>query len=208
MSVKQKKTEETHNDHQPESQQHDPNHDEISEPENEHQDLSENETIDELDILIEEQQKRINELEEEIKHIRDTQLRKAAEMENMRRRLQREREQIFQLSKETAVQDFLPVSDDLQRTLEAIEKDTTKENSGLLDGIKLVANKFDQILEQHGVERINQTGVPFNVDLHDALLRQKPEDDSVESGTVLQVIENGYRMGEKTLRHAKVIVSE
>lgn len=208
MSVKQQKTEETRDDHQPESQQHDLNRDEISEPENEHQDLPENETTDELDTLIEEQQKRINELEEEIEHIRDTQLRKAAEMENMRRRLQREREQIFQLSKETAVQDFLPVSDDLQRTLEAIEKDATKESSGLLDGIKLVADKFDQILEKHGVERINQTGVPFDVDLHDALLRQKPEDDSVESGTVLQVIENGYRMGEKTLRHAKVIVSE
>jgi molecular chaperone GrpE len=64
------------------------------------------------------------------------------------------------------------------------------------------------VLTKHDVERINQTGVPFDVDLHDAMMRQKAEDGSVESGTVLQVIENGYRMGDKTLRHAKVIVSE
>ncbi len=162
--------------------------------------------INELDELVVMQQAKINELEEELAQLRDTQLRKAAEMENMRKRLQRERDQIFQISRESAVLDFLPVSDDLQRTLDAMKKDDSGE--AYIDGIKMVAKKFEEILEKQGVTKINETGVPFDVELHDALLSQKPEDESIESGTVIQVIENGYRIGEKTLRHAKVIVSQ
>ncbi|MCC5906764.1 MAG: nucleotide exchange factor GrpE [Balneolaceae bacterium] len=164
------------------------------------------ETEQELDQLIEDQQVKIQELEEELKHVRDTQLRKSAEMDNMRKRLQREREQIFQSAKEAAVQEFLPVSDDLLRTLDAMKND--EAGAVYLNGIKMVANKFDDVLKKYGVTRIDQAGVPFDVNLHDALLSQKADDDNIESGIVLQVVENGYMMGDKTLRHAKVIVSE
>ena len=161
---------------------------------------------DEADQLIEDQQQRIRELEEEIAQIKDAQLRKAAEMDNMRKRLNRDREMIFQSAREAAVIEFLPISDDLLRTLDAMK--SASGESPYLDGVEMVANKFDDILAKHNVKRIDQTGVPFDVDLHDAMLRQKPEDDSIESNTVLQVVENGYQMGDKTLRHAKVIVSE
>ncbi len=161
---------------------------------------------DDLDQLIEDQQKRISELEEELQQVKEKQLRKAAEMENMRKRLQREREMIFQTAREAAIEEFLPVNDDLVRTLQALEN--SDADSSYLEGVKMVAEKFDEVLNKHGVKRIDETGVPFDVDLHDAMLSQKPEDDSIESGTVLQVIENGYTIGEKTLRHAKVIVSE
>lgn len=158
------------------------------------------------DKLIEDQQQRIRELEEEISRIKDTQLRKVAEMDNMRKRLNRDREMIFQSAREAAIIEFLPISDDLLRTLDAMK--SASGESPYLDGVELVANKFDDILAKHNVIRIDQAGVPFDVDLHDAMLRQKPEDDSIESNTVLQVVENGYQMGDKTLRHAKVIVSE
>jgi molecular chaperone GrpE len=164
------------------------------------------EEIEDTDQLIEEQQKRINELEEELEKIKDSQLRKAAEMENMRKRMRRDREQIFQTAREAALEAFLPINDDLIRTLQAMKENDA--NSSYVDGVQLIANKFEDVLEKHDVERIDETGVPFDVDLHDAMLRQKPEDDSVESGTVLQVLENGYRIGDKILRHAKVIVSE
>lgn len=160
---------------------------------------------EELDI-IEEQQSKIVSLENEIEQIRENHLRKAAEMENMKKRLQRERQQFFQVAKENAILDFLPISDDLLRTLQAMKEGGAHD--AYVDGVELVASKFDEVLTKHDVERIDQTGVPFDVDLHDAMMRQKSDDDSVESGTVLQVIENGYRMGDKTLRHAKVIVSE
>lgn len=168
--------------------------------------LSEDERIDETDQLIEDQQKRINELEEELERIKDSQLRKAAEMENIRKRLRREREQIFQTAREAALEEFLPINDDLIRTLQVMKENDADES--YVDGIQLIANKFENVLEKHNVKRIDETGVPFDVDYHDAMLRQKPEDDSIESGIVLQVLENGYRIGDKTLRHAKVIVSE
>lgn len=163
--------------------------------------------------LLKEQQERIREQEEEIEKLReemqsvkDTQLRKAAEMENMRKRLERERVQTFDNARRSAVESFLPVNDDLIRTLKAMEEADTEPT--YLDGIRMVANKFEDVLQKYGVERIDEEGVPFDVDLHDAMLRQKPEDDSIESGTVLQVLENGYQIGAKTIRHAKVIVSE
>ncbi len=159
-----------------------------------------------LDSLLEEQQKRIEELNQEIVNMKDAHLRKAAEMDNMRKRLQREREQIYRFAKEAAVEDFLPVSDDLVRTLDMMEQNNP--DSPYLDGVKMILSKFDSVLEKNGVKRIDEAGVPFDVNIHDAMLIQKAEDESVESGTVLQVVENGYIMGEKTLRHAKVIVSE
>lgn len=165
-----------------------------------------NEEIDDTDELIIEQQKRINELEEELKNVKDSQLRKAAEIDNMRKRLRREREQIFQTARKAALEAFLPINDDLVRTLQAMKEN--EADSSYVDGVQLIANKFEDVLDKHNVKRIDETGVPFDVDLHDAMLRQKPEDDSIESGTVLQVLENGYRIGDKTLRHAKVIVSE
>lgn len=182
-------------------------------PEEEARELSEEleealseEEIDDTDQLIIEQQKRINELEEELEKLKDSQLRKAAEMDNMRKRMRREREQVFQTAREAALEAFLPINDDLVRTLQVMKENEAE--SSYVDGVQLIANKFEDVLEKHNVERIDQTGVPFDVDLHDAMLRQKPEDDSIESGTVLQVLENGYRIGDKTLRHAKVIVSE
>jgi molecular chaperone GrpE len=163
-------------------------------------------SIDELDELVEQQQQRINELEEEIQSVKDNHLRKAAEMENFKKRLQRERESVYQKSRENAIEAFLPVNDDLRRTLEALEQ--ANADKSFVDGVRLVADKFQDVLGRYNVERIDEEGVPFDVNLHDAMLRQPANDDSVESGTVLQVLESGYRIGDKTLRHAKVIVSE
>ena len=168
--------------------------------------VPESEEIKEVDQLVFEQQQKIRELEEEVEKLKDSQLRKSAEMENMRKRLRRDREQIFQSAREAALEAFLPINDDLIRTLKAMKESET--DSSYLDGVQLIANKFEDVLQKYGVERIDETGVPFDVDLHDAMLRQKPEDESIESGTVLQVLENGYKIGDKTLRHAKVIVSE
>ncbi|MDZ7756863.1 nucleotide exchange factor GrpE [Rhodohalobacter sp.] len=163
-------------------------------------------SIEELDELVEQQQKRINELEEEIQGVKDNHLRKAAEMENFKKRLQRERESVYQKSRENAIEAFLPVNDDLRRTLEALEQ--ANADKSFVDGVRLVADKFQDVLDRYNVERIDEEGVPFDVNLHDAMLRQPASDESIESGTVLQVLESGYRIGDKTLRHAKVIVSE
>ena len=158
------------------------------------------------DDLILEQQNRIDELERELEEAKEASLRRVAEMDNLRKRLQREKQQIFEQAKITALEDFLPINDDLIRTIEALEE--SDADSSMLEGIKLIANKFKNVLEKKGVERIDETGVPFDVNIHDALFRQKPEDKSVQSDIVLQVVESGYKIDDRTMRHAKVIVSE
>lgn len=161
---------------------------------------------EELRTALYERDEEMETMRQELQEAKDAHLRKAAELENYRKRVQRERSQIYDTAKANALEDFLSISDDLSRTLKASED--MDVNATFLEGVTLVADKFDEVLKKHGVERIDEEGVPFDVDLHDALMRQKPQDDSVESDTVLKVVENGYRIGDRTIRHAKVIVSE
>lgn len=161
---------------------------------------------EELIELLHAREQKIEELESELSESKDAHLRKAAELENYKKRVQKERTQIYETAKANALRDFLSINDDLQRTLKASED--LDVDPTFLDGVSLVASKFEDVLGKHGVERIDEKMVPFNVDLHDAMMRRKPEDESIDSDMVLDVIENGYRMGDRTIRHAKVIVSE
>lgn len=145
-------------------------------------------------------------LEAENADLRDQLLRKAAEMENIRKRIQRDRIQLFDQSKAAAIEAFLPVNDDLQRTLDALK--VSNPDPAFLEGIQLVADKFASVLESFGVEKISEIHIPFDVNIHEALLRQPAPNPEMTPDTVLQVLENGYRIGDKVLRHAKVIVSE
>ena len=161
---------------------------------------------DELRELLVARDQKVQELEEELAEVKESHLRKAAELEKYRKRVKRERSQVYETAKANALEDFLEINDDLQRTLKAAEE--LEVNDTLMDGVNLVASKFKEVLNKYGVERIDEEGVPFNVDLHDAMMRQKPQYDSVGSDVVLNVVESGYRMGDRTIRHAKVIVSE
>lgn len=161
---------------------------------------------EELRELLVARDNEVEELEKALSESKDSHLRKAAELENYRKRVKRERSQVFETAKAKALEDFLDINDDIQRTLKAAED--LEVNETFLDGVLLVANKFQEVLEKHGVERIDEEGVPFDVDLHDAMMRKKPDDDSIDSDVVLNVVESGYRMGDRTIRHAKVIVSE
>ncbi|MEP0004520.1 MAG: nucleotide exchange factor GrpE [Balneola sp.] len=153
-----------------------------------------------------EKELRIEELESELAVAKDSVLRKAAELENVRKRVQKERFQLREQVKAEALQDFLPLNDDLLRTLDASKDSAVDEN--FLAGVEMVSSKFEDILAKHGIEKIDEINVPFDVNLHDALLRQPAPDEKTPSDTVLQVLERGYRMGEKVIKHAKVIVSQ
>lgn len=160
----------------------------------------------ELRELLVSRDKEVEELQQELSEVKNNHLRKAAELENYRKRVQRERSKIYETAKANAIEDFLHVNDDLLRIIKAAENLDVDET--FMDGVLLVANKFEDVLNKQGVKRINEEGVPFNVDFHDAMMRQKPKDEDIESDIVLDVIENGYRIGDRTIRHAKVIVSE
>jgi molecular chaperone GrpE len=148
----------------------------------------------------------VAQLQTDLAHTKDALLRKAAELENVRKRVQKERISLFEDARIQALQDILPIAEDMNRTLEASA--TTEIDSSFLQGVQMVADKFKQLFERYGVETISETNVPFNVDLHDAMLRQPASDASIPSNTVLQVLESGYKIGTRVIKHAKVIVSE
>ena len=172
--------------------------DEVSTEEQESSNESEIVEKDEKEVLIEK-------LEKELAEAKDSMLRKAAELENVRKRVQRERIALFEDAKVAALEEFLPISEDLKRALGA--SDGIEIEKSFLEGVKLVANKFEEVLTKYGVEVINEANVPFDVNIHDAMLKQPAPDKKTKSDTVLQVLENGYKIGSKIIKHAKVIVS-
>lgn len=171
-----------------------------------HQEENQTEQTQEVSDSATSTEQEIERLKEEISKKNDQLLRKAAEFENMRKRVERERYMTIQLAKAEALHDFLPINDDLIRTLESAKNLQIDEN--FLKGVQLVAEKFENVLLKNGIEKINQTNVPFDVNLHEALMKQPSPSADIPSGTVLQVFEPGYKMGDRVVRHAKVIVSE
>ena len=153
---------------------------------------------EELDIVAQ--------LQHDLANTKDALLRKAAELENVRKRVQKERIGLFEDARIQALQDIIPIAEDMNRTLEASASTEIDEN--FLQGVQMVASKFEQLFERYGVEPINQAQVPFDVDVHDAMLRQPTDDPAIPSNTVLQVLESGYKLGNRVIKHAKVIVSE
>lgn len=148
----------------------------------------------------------VAQLQHDLADTKDALLRKAAELENVRKRVQKERIGLFEDARIQALQDIIPIAEDMNRTLEASASTEIDEN--FLQGVQMVASKFEQLFERYGVEQINQAQVPFDVDVHDAMLRQPTDDPAIPSNTVLQVLESGYKLGNRVIKHAKVIVSE
>lgn len=142
----------------------------------------------------------------EIAALKDQLLRRSADMENMRKRLSRERVQLYEDAQVQALREFLPINDDLERALAAV--DTTEVPEAFLSGIKLVADKFSNVLKSYGLSPIHEINVPFDVNVHEALLRQPAPTPETASNTVLMVLEPGYKLRDRVIRHAKVIVSE
>jgi len=147
-------------------------------------------------------------LEGEIMSLNEKLLRQAAEFQNYRRRTERENREAVAIGKSLVVQRLLDVLDDLERSLEASgqETDDPKAQSALRDGVKLVFQKFQDELSKLDVHPIEATGLPFDENKHEALMQQ-PAPEGTEHGTVIQELQKGYRMGDRILRHSKVIVA-
>jgi len=161
---------------------------------------------EQVDEQLNDLQQEILRLNDELEKTRDAMLRKAAEFENMKRRTQKEKAQLFDQARADAVSRFLPIREDLKRSVEASKGHEVDKN--FLEGLRLMLANFERILADYGVEPIEETGVPFDVEMHDAMLIQPAADESTESNTILQVMEPGYKIGDRIIKHAKVIVSQ
>ena len=132
----------------------------------------------------------------------DAYLRLAADFDNYRKRVARDHADLTTRANERLVNELLPVLDDLERALEAAAE---HEEAKLEEGVELVHRSLVSLLERHGLSEIATDG-SFDPHVHEALLAQPGE--GAEEGAVLQVLQKGYRLGDKVLRPARVIVAE
>lgn len=159
---------------------------------------------------IEELTERVEALEEERDELNDRVLRKAAEFENYRRRMDREKKRRHEAGMLEVIEPVLEVLDDFERSIDAAEElqdsqDAQKAYESLKGGVEMVFRKFRDTLETLGVEPIEAEGKPFDEELHEAMMRQPSEE--AEPGTVLQEIRKGYRMDDRVIRHSRVVVA-
>ena len=142
--------------------------------------------------------------EAEIAEWQDKYLRLQAEFDNFRKRTLREKMELVQSGSAECVKNFLPLMDDLQRALEAIEKSNDLE--ALREGVKLIAQKFRETLKKQNVKEIEALGLELDTDHHEAVARFDAGKE--KKGKIVDVVQPGYKMGDKELRFAKVVVGE
>lgn len=138
----------------------------------------------------------------------DAYLRAVAETENVRRRLEKEKEETGRYAISKFAKDILGVGDNFQRVTDAVPQEAVASDpalKALLEGVTLAERDFRSVLERHGVKAIDPLGQPFNPHQHQAVMEK--EDPSVPTGTVLQVFQSGYLIDERCLRPAMVVVS-
>ena len=150
---------------------------------------------------------RLAAIEKEAEDAREQSLRMAAEMENLRRRTQREVQDAKAFSVSNFARDMLDVADNLSRALEAVpEGSDDPALIGLKEGVEMTARALDRTLEKHGVRRLEPQGEKFDPNFHQAMFKVPNPD--VPAGSVVQVVQAGYAIGPRVLRPAMVGVAE
>lgn len=152
---------------------------------------------DEREALIQQ----LKEAESKVVEYKDGWARTQAEFQNFRKRVDRDNETFRASTKGDIIKKVLPVLDDLERALQNRPAD-----DAWASGIELVARKFQNILEMEGVKKIEAKGAAFDPNFHEAISHEPSEE--VESGCVIDVVQNGYVIGERVVRPALVRVAQ
>lgn len=142
-------------------------------------------------------------LSEELKQANDRTLRAQAELENFRRRMRREMDEERRYASLPLITDLLGVVDNLDRALAATENNEAA--TGLLAGVRMVQSQFLSVLDRHHCRRIGEVGEAFDPNLHQAIA-QEPS-DQIPVGHVTRVAQSGYRLHDRVVRPAQVLVS-
>ena len=135
---------------------------------------------------------------------RDKYVRLQAEFDNYRKRTLREKMELVQSGGSEVLKAMLPVVDDVNRALAAMEK--SDDVAALREGVRLIAQKFDEVLRSKGVTEIEAVGLELDTDRHEAVAKFAAGDD--KRGLIIDVVQRGYMLGDKVLRFAKVVVGE
>lgn len=145
------------------------------------------------------------EASEQPEELKDQLLRALAEIENVRKRANRERDEAAKYGVTNFARDVVGIADNLRRAIESVEGstgDSDKMMQSLQAGITIIQQEFDTMLSRHGVEAIDPLGEPFNHNFHQAMF--EVEQDDKPAGTVMQVLQQGYKIHERLLRPAMV----
>ena len=143
-------------------------------------------------------------LQSEVALWKDKFLRLQAEFDNYRKRTLREKMALIETGGSDVLKAMLPVRDDIQRALDAMQKTDDKE--AVVKGVELIAQKFTEALKQKGVTEIEVIGKPFDEEVAEAVARFPAGED--KKGLVIDAVQTGYKLGDKVLRFAKVVVGE
>ena len=145
----------------------------------------------------------LEKLEKAVASEQDKFLRLFAEFENYKKRTSKERMDLFKTANQEVIVAMLPVVDDFERAMKELSKE---QDSELYKGVSLIQNKFIGVLKNKGLEEVVvSTGDTFDSEMHDAIT-QIPAPDKKMKGKVIDVIEKGFQLGDKIIRHPKVVV--
>ena len=165
---------------------------ENNEHSNEHTDIEETLTVEE-------------ELTQELAKEKDKFLRLFAEFENYKRRTSKERMELFKTAGQEIIVSLLPVLDDFDRALKELSK---ADDDELLKGVQLIRGKFRETLNSKGLQEVGtKQGDAFDAEIHEAIT-QIPAPKKKLKGKIIDVIEKGYKLGDKIIRHPKVVVGK
>lgn len=150
---------------------------------------------------IPEQEDETENLKKQVNELNDRFLRKAAEFENFRKRMEREKQQFLSLANAALVGDLLPVLDNFERALTHNSEDSEKYRQG----VEMIFKQLKDVLAGHGIEKIKAAGEHFNPELHEAMMSEPSAEH--EEGEVIEVLQNGYTLRGRVLRPARVKVA-
>lgn len=154
---------------------------------------------------IEELEKKLEEAKIEKAELNDRFLRLFSEFDNYKKRVNKEKLDLLSTASEKVIVSLLPVLDDFERAIAANEK--VEDTQAIKDGFILIYNKLLQLLKRFDVEEIKAVGEVFDTDFHEAVTHF-PTDKEEDKGKVIDVTEKGYKLKDKVIRYAKVVVGQ
>ena len=149
--------------------------------------------------------KKIKELESKFKELEEKYIRLRAEYDNHIKRTNKEKGELISYAGAQVFSLILPILDDLHRTVDHAQRDESQRDDPIVQGVSLIVDKFDKVLESEGVKVFSSIGETFNPELHEALLTRTSNDHP--PGVVLEEYAPGYLFRDRVIRHAKVVVS-
>ena len=151
------------------------------------------------------QGKELEEAQKVIDEQKDKYLRLSAEFDNFRKRTLKEKAELIKNGGEKAINAILPILDDLERALQNMQK--AEDVKAIYEGVELIYQKFLKNLHQEGLEKMEPVGEAFDTDFHEAVALV-PAPSEEQKGKVLDCVQTGYKLNEKVIRHAKVVVAQ